>query len=479
MFRKHFKKVSVIHGDLEKLQQFEGPHGNRFKMRASARELEEFKFVSYVADMFEAPPAVKAHLYMHTAVFSTAVFSQETDQTDDLSRKFPGLRKYYVGKILNTIRVSKYSKQVSRGEENIGHFTAQKLKVNFDQEEIADLRKKLEELQVEISATEKAIHKTKDAELKMKEELAGIKRDIGENNQARQTKNNLDISLKHKKELLEQLVSSSSETAHTEKLTQYKEEKRRKTLELVAASRAAQEMTARASEQYVRKFILQLRQNHLHAKYSFNTTELTRLQAELTEVEALMRREESSLNQWKDKLRQSKDEAHACTSDEAGAGPGDKVSKKPPPKYAAAFETIEAATAEDLKAHIESLEKEIKAEDRVISERVKINKMFAEKRGSIETTEAELEQLRQEVREATEESEKISTVGVQKLQDLIQRVNGRFSSYFANLGYVGQVTLSRFVEVIDMFQTGALEVLRFVKNMLISDLQCSTFTSDV
>ena len=70
MSRKHFKKVSVVHGDLEKLRQFE-PDGDRFNKRVSAKQLEQFNFVGYVADMFEAPPAVKAHLYMHTAVFNT------------------------------------------------------------------------------------------------------------------------------------------------------------------------------------------------------------------------------------------------------------------------------------------------------------------------------------------------------------------------------------------------------------------------
>ena len=139
--------MSVVHGDLEKLRQFEAPHGERFKKRASAQELEQFQFVSYVAEMFEAAPAVKAHLYMHTGVFNTAVFSRETEQTDHISRRFPGLRKYYVGKVLNTIRESKYSKKVSRGEENIRQFGTQRLKINFDQEEIADLMRKLEDMQ--------------------------------------------------------------------------------------------------------------------------------------------------------------------------------------------------------------------------------------------------------------------------------------------------------------------------------------------
>ena len=49
--RKHFKKVSVIHGDLSKLRQFE-EGGTRYRERHTAGELDRFKFVSYVADMF-------------------------------------------------------------------------------------------------------------------------------------------------------------------------------------------------------------------------------------------------------------------------------------------------------------------------------------------------------------------------------------------------------------------------------------------
>ena len=435
----------MVHGDLEKLAQFEGPHGSRFRMRAQPEELKELGFVSYVADMFEAPPAVKAHLYMHTAVFTTALFSQETeDKTEQISRRFPDLRKYYVGKILNTIRVSKYSQEVSRGEENIGHLTPQRLKINFDQEEIASLRRKLEEQEAEISATEKAIQKTRDAEGKMKAELAQIKTDIGENRAARQNKTSLELSLKHKKELLEQLLSQPASQSE-DKMAGYQEEKRQASLELVQACLAAHQLVARAGSEYVRWELVQLRQNHLLARYGLNTATLGRLQAELTELRAQLAGQESSLDRWKDKLRVSKEEAHACTSDETTPAPGtdSRVSKKPPAKYAAAFETIEAATPEELKAHIESLAKDLQAEDGLIAQRVRINKMFNEKRESIQAAEAELEQLRREVREGEEESEEISSLGVARLQELIERVNQKFSSYFANLGYVGQVSLCR------------------------------------
>ena len=81
----------------------------------------------------------------------------------------------------------------------------------------------------------------------------------------------------------------------------------------------------------------------------------------------------------------------------------------------------------------------LKAEDNIISQQVKIRKNFAEKKESIEKFETELDDLRKKKLEAEAESESISTFGVKKLQDLIVSVNDKFCSYFADLGYAGQV----------------------------------------
>ena len=90
------------------------------------------------------------------------------------------------------------------------------------------------------------------------------------------------------------------------------------------------------------------------------------------------------------------------------------------------------------------MKKDLQAEDTIISQQVKIRKNFAEKKESIEKLETELEELRRNKTDAEAESENISTVGVQKLQDLIVNVNDKFSSYFADLGYAGQVRAGRF-----------------------------------
>merc|ERR1712098_963177 len=132
------------------------------------------------------------------------------------------------------------------------------------------------------------------------------------------------------------------------------------------------------------------------------------------------------------------DEAHNCTADESK-----EVSKKPPPNYSAEFEKVDARTVEELEAHVDALSKEIKAENKLIQEQIKINKMYSEKKDSIDKLEAELQKLTEEKNEAVKESKSISTGGVEKLQELIDRVNNKFSSYFADLGYAGQVCLSR------------------------------------
>jgi len=50
--RQRFQRISVIHGDLKKMAQYKGPHGERFRARPRAKDLEKYKFVDYVGDMF-------------------------------------------------------------------------------------------------------------------------------------------------------------------------------------------------------------------------------------------------------------------------------------------------------------------------------------------------------------------------------------------------------------------------------------------
>ena len=329
--RQKFARVSVIHGDLSKMGQFEGPRGERWRQRPPADQLGRHSFVAYVSDMFSGPEAVKVHLYMHTSVFSTAVFGAESS-SQQITEEFPDLRKYYLGKKLNTCRKSKYSGLVSRGEEDISYYKAQRLRVCADQEEIRGQEKQVEELGAEIKTNTSHIGRVGDTVEENKKEMKAIKAEIQQITQGRVNKHKLEITLKHKQELVEQLSQPTNVSFHEDRMKDLKGKKREATLELVTLMQGLAETQAKATLQAMDREMLYLSQFHLGQVYSENSSKLASLCQELGEQEALVGPEEARLEQWKNRLRTSKDEAHGCTSDENTTEP---VTKKPPPGYAA------------------------------------------------------------------------------------------------------------------------------------------------
>ena len=119
------------------------------------------------------------------------------------------------------------------------------------------------------------------------------------------------------------------------------------------------------------------------------------------------------------------------------------MSKKPPTNYALLFDQIEANSVEELKAHIEAQERDLRQESKLIKEQEKIARKYEELQASVETLSQELEDLKASKVEAKRQSDMISTGGKQKLKDLVEEVNDKFSAYFADLGYSGEVTLSK------------------------------------
>ena len=305
---------------------------------------------------------------MHTSVYSTAVFREETPYSEEIADEFPSLRKYYVGKTLNTCRVSKYSKLVSRGEEDISYFKPQRLKINYDQEEILSLERQVQELNQELNTNSKHMQKISDTVAKNKQEISAIKKDIAENNEMKVNKSKLEITLKHKKELLAEMMRPQNDD-HESKMEEYKQNKIALIKEFARSLQAMQENHAKSNLQYLERELLYLKQYHLQEKYSENSSRRANLIAEKKEQESVLIPEEKKLDKWKDKLRRSKDEAHNCTADESK-----EVSKKPPPNYAIVFDQIEARTVEELEAHIDAIARDLKSDEKLMKDQDKINK---------------------------------------------------------------------------------------------------------
>ena len=232
---------------------------------------------------------------------------------------------------------------------------------------------------------------------------------------------------------------------HDHKMAEYRQNKSAVTRELAKYMQTMQENHAKSNLQYLERELLYLKQFELQEKYSDNSRKKSNLTAEKKEQEAILIPEEKKLDKWKDKLRRSKDEAHNCTADESK-----EVSKKPPPNYAIVFDQIEARTIEELEAHIDAISRDLKTDEKLMKDQEKINRSYHEKKQSIDTLTEEIGQLREDREAALKESEAISTTGVQRLKDLIDNVNDKFSAYFADLGYAGEVILQTNITILTL-----------------------------
>ena len=471
--RARFSKVSVIHGDLSKMHQFVGPKGERWRQRPPMDQLGRHSFVAYVSDMFQGPEAVKVHLFMHTSVFSTAVFGPDSS-SEQITESFPDLRKYYLGKKLNTCRKSKYSGLISRGEEDISYYKAQKLRVCADQDEINVQEKQViaemktqqvlnlfpfqvEELKLEIQTNSKQLQTVSDTVEENKKEMKAVKTEIQQIQESKVQKQKLEITLKHKQELVEQLVQPTNAIFHETRMIEFREKRKDATKALAALMTKMAEEQGKGMIQAMEKEMLYMQQFHLTQVYSENSSQLASLRSELGEQEAALLPAEVRLDQWKNQLRISKDSAHGCTADEVTDVP---IAKKPPPGYAAKFETIEAKTQEQLEAQLEHLESELQSEQKTLKDQAKVLQRYVELEKGLVAVEAEVESLTEVRGSKVVEREAISTTGVRKVQELINKVSAKFGDYFAELGYSGEVTLSRADEM-DFKSYGVAIKVRF------------------
>ena len=471
--RARFSKVSVIHGDLSKMHQFVGPKGERWRQRPPMDQLGRHSFVAYVSDMFQGPEAVKVHLFMHTSVFSTAVFGPDSS-SEQITESFPDLRKYYLGKKLNTCRKSKYSGLISRGEEDISYYKAQKLRVCADQDEINVQEKQViaemktqqvlnlfpfqvEELKLEIQTNSKQLQTVSDTVEENKKEMKAVKTEIQQIQESKVQKQKLEITLKHKQELVEQLVQPTNAIFHETRMIEFREKRKDATMALAALMTKMAEEQGKGMIQAMEKEMLYMQQFHLTQVYSENSSQLASLRSELGEQEAALLPAEVRLDQWKNQLRISKDSAHGCTADEVTDVP---IAKKPPPGYAAKFETIEAKTQEQLEAQLEHLESELQSEQKTMKDQAKVLQRYDELEKGLVAVEAEVESLTEVRGSKVVEREAISTTGVRKVQELINKVSAKFGDYFAELGYSGEVTLSRADEM-DFKSYGVAIKVRF------------------
>ena len=129
-------------------------------------------------------------------------------------------------------------------------------------------------------------------------EIKRVKTEIQQIQEGKVRKQKLEITLKHKQEVVEQLVQPTNAIFHETKMLEYREKRKELTKELAALMAKMAQEQGKGVIQAMEKEMLYMQQFHLTQVYSENSSQLASLRSELGEQEAALMPEELKLEQW-------------------------------------------------------------------------------------------------------------------------------------------------------------------------------------
>lgn len=415
------------------------------RRRPSLTQLERFGFEGFVGDMFDGPDAVKAHMYMNTSVFFTPVFSADVENPDLIGETFPGMRRYYIGKTLRTVKKSKYSNHALIGHEDISYFKPSRLAGNADQDEIARKETELKEIHEKLKDT--AVKQDKiDVDMNgINSEMQIVKKSIDNLASQRGRKGELEARLSAKQHLLEELENPDVEA--DKKIENYKKQKMKMTVDLsTGAGRLADSHNKYIIQTLIREKLL-LRRQQLDCKFPAVAIKEQELEQEVSELKLQFTKVSKEFDEEGRKLRHFHSEAIISTSDEklqTKIKKGEEIEDKtrPPLKYEEIFATSDfPSTVEALEAYIDNKEKDLEHAKSLCRNSERVEEQYQTTSFSIDNYNTELKNLRDANERDISEREMLELNGVTRLNNLIDSINDRFCMYFSQLGYSGEVNL--------------------------------------
>jgi chromosome segregation ATPase len=160
------RRINVFHSSPDPPESFRHPF--------SRDQMEQFAFVEYLSDMYDAPDAVNAYLCRQKNLHSVPVFSEENSNSGQLKQKF---NNYYIGMQKFNVRKSKYSGELSTGTDDIGGKRVIRLAGAVDREE-------MERVEAELATKRRLVETNVARQANMAKTCEGVRAKIAELNDA-------------------------------------------------------------------------------------------------------------------------------------------------------------------------------------------------------------------------------------------------------------------------------------------------------
>lgn len=264
--------------EIKKLRKINAFHSNpiakeTFSPRLDEAKLSSYGFVTYLSNMYDAPPAVNAYLCQQKLLHQVPLFKEETDMTDQLKNHF---NSYYISTKKFTSKKSKYSNEISTGMEDIGSKRVIRLADNIDQGRLEEVEKELLEKEKTLKNNEGRVKAQDVVILNLKQAMNDVSKQVHELESKKKEFHNWSRDLTLKENMLVTLLEPKCNIE--EEKRRIKVRKAELVVKLCKAIRGTQELTAACSQLDLRKRCLQLQLQNVESEYQESTDNKSELE---------------------------------------------------------------------------------------------------------------------------------------------------------------------------------------------------------
>ena len=447
------RKINAFHSNPDPPSKFAHP--------IPGEEMTKYSFVSYVSDMYSAPDAVHAYLCRQKGLHQVPVFKEENNLSGNLKHKF---HNYYIGNQKFNTRVSKYSGELSTGMEDIGAREVRRLAAAVDSVELERIRGELETKEKQITANTNRISTTKRTIDSIRSEIEKLDVEINKLKAVKKDFQGKQSELDMMKKTVLQLEKPADDLDQSKaKLTREKceivrilSQLSKDHLDLVQASVQADQ----------RRKLLHLSLQLLESDNSDHREKLATLRRELETTKASY---DEITKVW-EASKISLQETHSVAKKATGVL-SDEVKIKPPAEWQERFNTLGSTDEATLMAMLDECDSDLRHMKKIPDQTIADIEELKER---LESTRNEKNLLHAEIANKRHDAKKLKLKWINGVQDLVEKVNDKFGSMMADLGYNGQISLSQGANETDFSSYGIKIQVRFRNEEQMQELSKGT-----
>lgn len=435
------RRINAFHSDPDDYSKFVGNRKNE--------DLSRFDFRDYLSDMYDAPPAVQAYLCRQKKLHEIPYFATENQYSDSLKGRF---KTYYLGNVRFNSMKSKYSGELSTGCEDISSRRVIRLSVTVDRDQEQQIANELDKKEKSLAQCEQRYNNIISAYNKINDDLAVMQKELTRLRAEKNIMAKLQSDLTMKEKTIANYQNPKGFDMKKEKM-QIAQDKKKNVFALSQKMFSMVELVRSTIDKEVERRVLNVTYQNIESENSDNIEKKDRYKKELDAKRTELKEVQKNWEKQKQELQTCHSEARKATGILS-----EQVKYKPADIWSKRFELLGSSDENVLAALLDDCESELKHQKQIPD---KIIDDIQHNQEKLDAARKEKTRLDQDMIKKTQEANRLKRDWISGVEKMVDKIDDRFGSMMAQLGYAGQISLSQGKRDIDFSSYGVSIKVRF------------------